>query len=86
MDCVNNIKYNKGGELMCLADIRSYNESARKETEGYCHWKYEDYDMNTYWQTECDNEHCFIDDDFDAVEINGYKFCPYCGKKIKVVE
>ena len=41
---------------MCLADIRSYNESARKETEGYCHWKYEDYHMNTYWQTECDND------------------------------
>jgi hypothetical protein len=44
-----------------------------------CRWKLVSEDE--YWQTDCDNAHCFID---GGPKQNKYQFCPYCGRKLKV--
>jgi hypothetical protein len=38
---------------------------------------------NIVYETSCDNLNFFEDGD---IELNGYKFCPYCGKKIEEVK
>jgi len=44
-----------------------------------CFWV-EDYTEEYVYDTDCDNRHEFI---AGGINENGYKFCPYCGKKIK---
>ena len=46
-----------------------------------CKWKLEE-EGNLY-VTECENRHLVFD---GAPEENGYRYCPYCGRKIKEVE
>ena len=46
-----------------------------------CEWKYNDSEY--YFESSCDNLHIFMS---DGPKENEYRFCPYCGKKIKVVE
>ena len=45
-----------------------------------CEWKYNDSEY--YFESSCDHLHIFMS---DGPKENEYKFCPYCGKKIKVV-
>jgi len=45
-----------------------------------CQWE-ADYDG--VHNTSCNNAHAFI---CDGVKENKYKFCPYCGRKIKEVK
>jgi len=49
-----------------------------------CQWnrKVEDERSDVY-TTSCDHEFMFYDGTF---EENGYKFCPYCGKEIELVD
>ena len=47
-----------------------------------CEWRLCDEEANVY-DTSCRNPHILID---GAPEENNYKYCPYCGKKIKVVD
>ena len=47
------------------------------ETDDVCEWKLTDTKKLMPYKTSCGNE-----DLYD----NSYKYCPYCGKKIKVVE
>ena len=47
------------------------------ETDDVCEWKLTDIKKLLPYKTSCGNE-----DLYD----NSYKYCPYCGKKIKVVE
>ena len=47
------------------------------ETDDVCEWKLTDIKKLMPYKTSCGNE-----DLYD----NSYKYCPYCGKKIKVVE
>ena len=46
-----------------------------------CEWKYNDTEY--YWESSCEHLHIFMS---DGPKQNEYSFCPYCGKKIKVVE
>ena len=46
-----------------------------------CEWKYNDSEY--YFESSCDHLHIFMS---DGPKENEYRFCPYCGKKIKVVE
>ena len=46
-----------------------------------CEWKYNNSEY--YWESSCDHLHIFMS---DGPKENEYEFCPYCGKKIKVVE
>ena len=57
------------------------NELEEEQKVG-CEWELEDAEMELYY-TECGNAHIFA---YGNPMENDYKFCPYCGKKIKVVE
>ena len=48
-------------------------------TEQSCEWKLEDVEQNLY-VTECVNRHLIFE---GTPEENGYKYCSYCGRKIK---
>ena len=45
-----------------------------------CEWKYNYSEY--YFESSCDHIHIFM---YDGPKENEYGFCPYCGKKIKVV-
>lgn len=47
-----------------------------------CEWRLCDEEANVY-DTSCRNPHILIN---GTPEENNYRFCPYCGKKIKVVD
>ena len=46
-----------------------------------CEWKFEDEEANLYL-TGCQQRQLLFD---GTPKENGYRFCPYCGKKIKIV-
>lgn len=48
-------------------------------TEQSCEWKLEDSESNLY-VTGCENLQLIFE---GTPEENGYKYCPYCGRKIK---
>ena len=50
-------------------------------SDDVCEWKYNDTEY--YWESSCDHLHIFMS---DGPKENEYEFCPYCGKKIKVVD
>ena len=50
-------------------------------SDNVCEWKYNDSEY--YFESSCKHLHIFMS---DGPEENEYRFCPYCGKKIKVVE
>ena len=50
-------------------------------SDDVCEWKYNDTEY--YWESSCEHLHIFMS---DGPKENEYSFCPYCGKKIKVVE
>ena len=58
-------------------------ETAKKRivSDDVCEWRYNDTEY--YWESSCDHLHIFMS---DGPKENEYDFCPYCGKKIKVVE
>ena len=47
-----------------------------------CEWRLCDEEANVY-DTSCRNPHILIE---GTPKENNYEYCPYCGKKIKVVE
>ena len=49
-------------------------------SDDVCEWKYNDTEY--YWESSCDHLHIFMS---DGPKENEYEFCPYCGKKIKIV-
>ena len=50
-------------------------------SDDVCEWKYNDSEY--YFESSCKHLHIFMS---DGPKENEYRFCPYCGKKIKVVE
>ena len=46
-----------------------------------CEWRYNDSEY--YFESSCEHLHIFMS---DGPKENEYEFCPYCGKKIKVVK
>lgn len=48
-----------------------------------CEWKLDDWEEGELWNTECGEVEQFMNGTPDE---NKYKYCPYCGKPIKVVE
>ncbi len=51
-------------------------------SDDVCEWKLEDEEANLYL-TGCQQRQLIFD---GTPKENGYRYCPYCGKKIKVVE
>ena len=58
--------------------LRKYEE---EKSDDVCEWEYNDTEY--CWESSCDHLHIFMS---DGPKENEYDFCPYCGKKIKVVE
>ena len=50
-------------------------------SDDVCEWKYNDSEY--YFESSCEHLHIFMS---DGPKENEYRFCPYCGKKVKVVE
>ena len=78
-------------DLMEYADFieQSNKESVRAlksvldgNHDDVCEWKLEDEEANLYL-TGCQKRQLLIE---GTPKENGYRYCPYCGKKIKVVE
>ena len=59
--------------------IKIVNQLAEEYNNDFCEWEYDDFEDG--WQTSCGTTFSLCDSD---KEITHY--CPYCGKKIKVVE
>ena len=59
--------------------LRKYEEN---KADDVCEWKFEDEEANLYL-TGCQQRQLIFD---GTPKENGYRYCPYCGKKIKVVE
>ena len=55
-------------------------ERIRNMTDDVCEWKYNDSEY--YFESSCKHLHIFMS---DGPKENEYRFCPYCGKKIKIV-
>ena len=51
-------------------------------SDDVCDWRLCDEEANVY-DTSCRNPHILIE---GTPKENNYEYCPYCGKKIKVVE
>ena len=51
-------------------------------SDDVCEWRLCDEEANVY-DTSCRNLHILIE---GTPKENNYEYCPYCGKKIKVVE
>lgn len=56
-----------------------HTDYANKADAQKCEWKLEDSESNLY-VTECENRQLIFE---GTPEENGYKYCPYCGRKIK---
>lgn len=59
--------------------LRKYEENTFDDV---CEWRLCDEEANVY-DTSCRNPHILIE---GTPKENNYEYCPYCGKKIKVVE
>ena len=49
-------------------------------SDDVCEWEYNDSEY--YFESSCEHLHIFMS---DGPKENEYRFCPYCGKKIKIV-
>ena len=49
-------------------------------SDDVCEWKYNDSEY--YFESSCKHLHIFMS---DGPKENEYRFCPYCGKKIRIV-
>ena len=50
-------------------------------SDDVCKWRLRDEESNIY-DTSCKNPHILIE---NTPGENDYSYCPYCGKKIKIV-
>ena len=68
-------------ELQALKEKNTPKELAEEYDNDVCEWKQHEREIDVYF-TECGQAHIFVDGN---PEENNHVFCPYCGKKIKVV-
>lgn len=59
-----------------------YEFGQKIDKEEFCEWIRDNDEFDVY-DTKCRNRHVFFE---GSPEDNEYVYCPYCGKKIKVVE
>lgn len=67
---------------VCLRRTIQIVSQLAEEYTDTCEWRLIDDEANVY-DTACRNPHILID---GSPEDNNYEFCPYCGKRIKVVK
>lgn len=78
-DCI--VAKNYVPEVVELSFVKEIVKELAEEYNGGCERELADSKMKLYY-TECGNAHIFA---YGNPTENDYKFCPYCGKKIKVV-
>ena len=72
-----------GGELVVnFDDVVEIMKGRQSNLELECKWKLEDAEVNLYI-TGCENRQFIFE---GTPEEDGYRYCPYCGRKIKEVE
>lgn len=77
------VKWNNNSSKRVPYEFIDYVEGKREigVSDDVCEWKYNDSEY--YFESSCKHLHIFMS---DGPKENEYEFCPYCGKKIKVVE
>ena len=78
------VKWNNNSSKRVPYEFIDYVEGKRDigVSDDVCEWRLCDEEANVY-DTSCRNPHIMI----EGTPIdNNYEYCPYCGKKIKVVE
>ena len=68
-----------GGEMVVNMDDVIEIVKGECDHEQSCEWELEDVESNLY-ATGCKNRELIFE---GTPEENGYKYCPYCGRKIK---
>lgn len=53
------------------------------KSQDVCVWYIVTVDHYDYWRSGCGRRHVFCSDD-DTPTSDGFLYCPFCGKKIKV--
>ena len=69
---------------MIIRMLDGHHSPNKTSQSGYpeeCEWEYDE--KYSYYETSCDNDYCLLD---GTLEENNHKYCPYCGKPIKVKE
>ena len=79
LDDIVNEKPKELGMLIAYRKAIEIVKGGGVEQESECEWELEDSESNLY-VTECVNRHLIFE---GTPEENGYKYCPYCGRKIK---
>ena len=76
------IEWNNHSSKKVPYEFIDYAEGKREidVNDDVCEWKYNDTEY--YWESSCDRLHIFMS---DGPKENEYEYCPYCGKKIKVL-
>jgi hypothetical protein len=72
-DCIRNNAYENALEMV--------DEAEAKWEADCCEWWFDR--TEKFWRCSCEEGQ---DYEVDAPDDNGYKFCPYCGRKISEVE
>lgn len=73
------VDYHSGCKALSEDAIEIVNQLAEEYNNDFCEWEYDDYEDS--WQTSCGTSFSLCDSDKEVTH-----YCPYCGKKIKVVE
>lgn len=78
------VKWNNNSSKRVPYEFIDYIEGKREigVDDNVCEWRVCDEEANVY-DTSCRNPHILIE---GTPKENNYEYCPYCGKKIKVVE
>ena len=71
-------EYNRNQNAQCFdASIQIANQLAEEYKNDVCEWKIGEYGDS--WKPNC------CDDVYCLLGVRKFEFCPYCGKKIKIV-
>lgn len=68
--------------ILSILPLNGDDKTEEEKTEECCLWRLIDEEANVY-DTTCQNPHILLD---GSPTDNKFEFCPYCGRKIKVVE
>ena len=84
MEVFNNLRailtrHKENMPVVVVAEMLAEIDGAEAEC---CEWKLEDAEANLY-VTSCEQRQLIFE---DTPNENGYRFCPYCGRKISEVE
>ena len=75
------VKWNNNSSKRVPYEFIDYVEGKREIcVDDVCGWKYNDSEY--YFESSCKHLQIFMS---DGPKENEYRFCPYCGKKIKIV-